>query len=358
MSLFPFSFSFLFSQAPGGAAASERRLGRPAGKALARTLLALSSGMAAALGAAAPTLAQAQEQVTYLLPAPAGEIAFAPLMLAQKKNYYGEQGLAVRFVSVQGGAEVGKQLAAHNGDIGGGLGDTPIVLRQNGIKVKGVALLGGHTLHQLITRADRNINTPADLKGKTLTVMSYQDTSFYAAQAVLASAKLTRADVSVQAAGPSGVWQQVAQGKADGMLGTPDWGLAAEQTGVKLVWKSTEAYFPGMAQAILASDDEIEKNPAMIKKFVAATLKAVADIEADPQAAARDYIAAVPSYKGREDFVVKVLTFYAKNIYPGQSTLGAFDPARVSKLQDFYATQNIIRSKAKLDELFTNRFVQ
>ncbi|WP_226382762.1 MULTISPECIES: ABC transporter substrate-binding protein [Burkholderia] len=319
-------------------------------------------GMGVALmcawGCAVQAAPSAMQQVTYLLPAPQSEIAFAPLMIAQKKNYYADEGLSVRFVSVQGGAEVGKQLAAGNGDLGGALGDTPIVLRQNGIPVKAVALFGGRALHQFVTRSDENIAIPAVLKGKTLTVMSYQDTSFYAALAVLAKGGLTRSDVSIQAAGPSGIWQLLAQGRADAMVGTPDWAASAEEAGAKLVWQSTDAYFPGMAQATLASDRMIAARPDMVHKFVRASMKALAEIERNPAAAAKDYVAAVPSWKGREAFVSKVLTYYAQHVYPGQTTIGAFDPARVERLQDFYFAQKIIRTRVDLKDLFTNQFVE
>src|SRR5690606_36813695 len=116
----------------------------------------LKAEILAAAAALAMGGAHAQEtpfEINYLLPAPANAIAFAPLILAQHKNYYADAGLQVRFVSVKGGADVGKQLGAGNGQLGGALGDTPSLLRHNGIPVKGVALLGGQVLHQLITRA-------------------------------------------------------------------------------------------------------------------------------------------------------------------------------------------------------------
>lgn len=305
--------------------------------------------------------AQAQDkltEITYLLPAPVNAIAFAPLMLAQHKNYYADAGLQVKFVSVRGGADVGKQLGAGNGELGGALGDTSIILRQNGIPVKGVALLGGGTLHQLVTRADSNINKPSDLKGKTLTVMSYQDTSFFAALSILAQGELTRNDVDIQAAGANGIWQLVANGNADGLVGAPEMGAVAEETGVKLQWTPTGEFFPGMAQAILASDDMIQKDPELIRKFVAATLRSLAEVRDDPKAAAQAYIEAQPSYQDREELVTKVLTYYAKNVYPGQEVLGQFDPARVSELQDFYLEQGIINAKVQADDVFTNEFVE
>ena len=311
--------------------------------------------------AAAAGSVQAQEkpvEITYLLPAPANAIAFAPLMLAQHKNYYADAGLQVKFVSVKGGADVGKQLGAGNGQLGGALGDTPIILRQNGIPVKGVALLGGKALHQLVTRADRHIDNPADLKGKTITVMSYQDTSFFATLAVLAKGGLTREDANVQAAGPTGIWQLVANGNADGMVGAPEMGAVAEEAGTELKWQSTGDFFPGMAQAVLASEDMIKQNPEVIRKFVAATLKSLAEVRDDPEAAAKAYIEAQPAYKGREELVSKVMAYYAKNVYPGQKVLGQFNPERVSALQEFYLQQGIIDKKLDVNDVFTNEFVQ
>lgn len=324
---------------------------RGAGVAALGLALALSMGTA-----------HAQEkkltEITYLLPAPASAIAFAPFMLAKHKNYYEQEGLSVRFVSVKGGADVGKQLGAGNGQLGGALGDTPIILRQNGIPVKGVALLGGRALHQLMTRVDRNIDKPSDLKGKTLTVMSYQDTSFYATQAILAKGNLTKDDVHVQAAGPTGIWQQVALGKADGLVGAPEMGAIEEEGGVPLKWESTGEFFPGMAQAIMASDDSIKNNPEMIQKFVRATLKSLAQMRDNPEVAADEYVAAVPEYKGREALVKKVMAYYAKNVYPGQAKLGEFNADRVNALQDFYLKNGIIREKFKTEDLFTNQFVK
>ena len=38
--------------------------------------------------------------------------------------------------------------------------------------------------------------------------------------------------------------------------------------------------------------------------------------------------------------------------------LGAVDPERVAKLQDFYLAKGIIQKKTPVDELYTNQFVE
>jgi ABC-type nitrate/sulfonate/bicarbonate transport system substrate-binding protein len=81
------------------------------------------------------------EDVTYLLPAPPFLPAFAPWMLAKARGYYKDEGLNVKFQTARGGVDVAKQVGAGNAVIGGGLGDTPVIVRPNGIPVKAVAVL-------------------------------------------------------------------------------------------------------------------------------------------------------------------------------------------------------------------------
>jgi NitT/TauT family transport system substrate-binding protein len=98
----------------------------------------------------------------------------------------------VNYAVGRGGVDVAKEVGAGNVPLGGIVADGPIVVRQNGVPVKIVALFGGKGFMQLVVRADSGIQKPADLKGKTITVMSYQDTTFYALLGLLANAKRRR----------------------------------------------------------------------------------------------------------------------------------------------------------------------
>src|SRR5579875_2399472 len=106
-------------------------------------------------------------------PAPASLVAFAPWQIALKKGYYRQENVDVDFTTVNGGAEVAKQVGVNNADLGGGIGETPIIVRANGVPIREVALLGGHSLHKIAWRNDRGVSSPRDLKGKTVTVLSY-----------------------------------------------------------------------------------------------------------------------------------------------------------------------------------------
>ena len=323
-----------------------------------RRLLKSVAALAAAAALVAPVHAQQLEEVTYLLPAPAFLPAFGPWMLAQARGYYAKEGLKVNFVAAKGGVDVAKQVGAGNAPIGGAIGDTPIIARANGVPVKSVALLGGRSLTQLAVHEDSGINGPKDLKGRTVTTMAYQDTTFYALLGMLASQGLTKNDVDAQAAGAAGVWQLFAARKADAMAAVPDWIASAREAGAKMKLFSSDDYFKSMSQAILASDEMISKRPDLIRKLVRATLKGMQDIMKDPKGAARDYVNAMPQHKGKEAYIEEVFGLYNTYVYPGQKQLGAMDPDRLAAVQKFYVKEGIVAKEAALSDLYTNQFVQ
>ena len=302
--------------------------------------------------------AQAAEKITYLLPAPPFLIAFGPWTLAKQKGYYKAEGLEVTFQTAKGGVDVAKQVGAGNALIGGGIGDTPIIVRPNGIPVKAVALLGGRSLMQLVVHADSGINGPKDLKGKTITTMSYQDTTYYALLGMMASAGLNKNDANIQAAGPVNTWKLFLARKAQAMAAVPDWtGIALGATKGKVKIFPSDKYFQSMSQAILVADKTIKERPELVRKLVRATLKGMKDIMADPDAAAVEFAKAVPRWKGKEKNVAAVFKLYNKYVYPGQKVVGMMDEARLAKLQDFYKKRGFIRKVTPVKDLYTNEFV-
>lgn len=308
---------------------------------------------------ASPLAAQAQnlEEVTYLLPAPGTLPAFGPWMIAQAKGYYAQEGLKVNFVTARGGVDVAKQVGAGNAVIGGAIGDTPIIARAQGIPVKAVAMLGAGSLMQLVSHKDERIESPRELKGKTVTVLAYTDTTYYSLLGMLSKVGLTKNDVNIQAAGPAGVWQQFAAKKASAMAGTADWTVSAMEAGAEVDILPSDVYFKSMAQAILASDDVIQKNPQLIQKLVRATLKGMKDIMTDPKAAAQVYAGHVTVHKGKEASVQKAFELQNKYVYAGQKVPGTMDEGRLAELQKFYVANGVVSKETSLKELYTNQFV-
>jgi NitT/TauT family transport system substrate-binding protein len=278
-------------------------------------------------------------------------------MVAKARGYYEAEGLKVTFLMGKGGVDVAKQVGAGNALVGGGVGDTPLIVRGNEIPVKAVAVLGGKGLMQLVMNEAKGITAPEQLKGRKVTTMSYQDTTYYALLGMLAKVGLKKDDLNIEAAGPAGTWKLFLSGDADAMASVPDWTALAEAQGMKMKVVPAESYFPNMAQAILASDEAIEKKPEMIRKLVRATVKGMVDIMKDPAGAARDYGKAVPENADKLAYITRVFELYNEYVYSGQKVPGEIDPARLASVQDFYVANGIVRTKVPVEQLYSNKFV-
>jgi NitT/TauT family transport system substrate-binding protein len=102
----------------------------------------------------------------------------------------------------------------------------------------------------------------------------------------------------------------------------------------------------------------IKEKPEMVKKFVRAALKGMKDIMDDPKKSAGEFAGIEPAWKGKEAAVEYAFKYYADHGYPGQPKLGMFDANRMAAVQDFYIKEKIIPSGSKVEDLFTNQFVE
>jgi len=316
--------------------------------------------LAAAIGISAlASVATAQEKLTYLFPAPDFLPSFAPFQLAKAKGYYADAGLEVTFQVGKGGADVAKQVGVGNADLGGGIGDTAIIVRANGLPVRGVAVLGAKSLTQLYWRVDSGITGVEDMAGKSIGVLAFQDTTYYNLLAALASVGLGKGDVDAQAVGPAGIIQLMISGDIQAFSGVPEWAAAVRGAGVELDMVAITEIFPAMAQAIIASDEIIAERPEVVDAFVDATIKGYLDVIADPAQAAADYVAAVPQHEGKEAQMEAIMRNYVELVYGSETEgFGMFDEARLQAVQDFYVANEIVREAVPIADTYTNQFVQ
>ncbi|MBU2935211.1 MULTISPECIES: ABC transporter substrate-binding protein [Pacificibacter] len=307
---------------------------------------------------AASAQSELREEV-FLLPAPMSLPAFAPFHVAVERGYYADEGLNPIFHIAKGGADVAIQVAVGNASIGLAAGDTPIIVRPNGLPVKAVALLGGQALTHVSIRSDEGIENLSDLAGKRIGVMSFQDTSYYNLLGVLAAVGVDRDDVDIQSLGPAGMTQLMVSGDVDAISAVPEWSYQIETAGVPVDIHMINDLFPSMTQAIVSSDSAIEDDPELIQAFVKATLRGYSDVIADPKGTALEISQKVAAFHGQEESLGAILSRYAEFVYasPDELALGEFAPERYTAVRDFYVTQGIAKSASPLDDYYTNQFV-
>lgn len=316
--------------------------------------LALAAALAAASG---PALAL--EPLTYLTPAPSFLPAFAPQTLAKVKGYYEEAGLDVTFAVGKGGADAAKQAAVGNADLAGAVIDTVMVVRGNGLPVRGVANLGTGAFYQVVVREDAGVDGLEDLAGKRVGVIGYQDTGYFNLRGALSTVGLTENDMEVQAVGVAGVVQLMISGDLDAMVGVPEFSYAIEQAGVPVETYLITDFFPGMAQAVVASETMIEENPEKVQAFVGATLRAIRDMIADPEAAAAEFVAAMPQHEGKEADIAEIFRRYSMFVWDDGKggVLGEFEPGEIETMARYYVEAGILPEGFDAEASYTNAFI-
>ena len=171
----------------------------------------------------------------------------------------------------------------------------------------------------------------ADLAGHSVGIPGRFGSSWIALQALLASAGLTPEDVEVVTYPDFGHGVAVAEGQVDaavGYLNNEPIQLAREGIAVDVLSVDDVAPLPGPGLVVGRSD--ARGAGAALRAFTAATLRAMADIEADPQLGLDATFVHVPELASDPDTQLAILqaTIDAwSNEYTDAHGLGAIDPS-------------------------------
>lgn len=213
----------------------------------------------------------------------------AGFALGKDRNYYKDAGIDIDIRSGNGSGSAHRLVA--NGDSTFAYGSCAALanLAAQGAPLVSVGVIDAMGTEAIIIKPDAGVKTIADLKGKTLlTTANAGVNTFF--PLVLKNAGLAEGDVSVTAVPDGALVSSYLQGAggAVGMLG----GLDDKPAEIKAAGGAAPVTFPysdyGVNQVgycISATKELVEKNPDLVKRFMAATLKAYEETAADPDAA-------------------------------------------------------------------------
>lgn len=213
----------------------------------------------------------------------------AGFALGKDKGYYKEQGINLDIRSGNGSGSAHRLVA--NGDSTFSYGSCASMtnLAAQGAPLVSVAVIDAMGTEAIIVQPDAGVKDIKDLKGKTLlTTANAGVNTFF--PLVLKNAGLAEADVSITNV-PDGALVSSYLQKAGGAVGILG-GLDDKPAEIKANGGADPVTFPysdyGVNQVgycIVASKETVEKNPDLVKRFVAATVKSYKEAEANPDAA-------------------------------------------------------------------------
>ena len=257
-------------------------------------------------------------------------IQFAPFYLAEQAGYYRDAGLQVAF---QNKTDPDLVVLVGQGAVDVGISDGTSVIPavSQGIPIRYAFTLYAQFPDVVFAKASRGIGTAADLRGKKVGIPGKFGSNSIQLEALLASVGLTTADVQLVLFPDFGEFAALQQGAVDAATGY------ANNEPVQLALSGVKAsvlalppanQLPGPGLIVAASALNGSKKDAL-RAFVAATQRAMRDIEADPAMGVDATIAQVPALATDRPTQLAVLEATIplwESDYTRANGLGAVDP--------------------------------
>jgi NitT/TauT family transport system substrate-binding protein len=280
-------------------------------------------------------------------------VQFAQFYLADQAGYYRDAGLEVTLEN-----KIDPDLVTLIGqgaiDIGSADGTSVIPAVSQGIPITYVATIYGTNPAIVFAKASSGIRTAAELKGKKIGIPGKFGSSWIGLQALLASAGLTPDDVELVLYPDFGQGVAVQQGAVDAATGFANnepvqLALSGEEPVVLHVDDSTPLPGPGL----VTGAKTLETKREALGAFVAATLRAMDEIAADPQKGLDASVTAVPDL-GQDPATQLAILQATIDTWTNARTgapFGAIDRTGWQESLDFMTTLGLVPNPVTLDRL-------
>jgi NitT/TauT family transport system substrate-binding protein len=332
-------------------------------------LVSLGGGGAPHATAAAGAAPLPAAVLPQLQPIKIGDVAASSAVgvyLAQDRGYFQEQGLNAEFLRFDSGALTVAPLSVGELDVGVGVVSAALFNAiGRGVEVRLVAPQSRYELgySQLILNlrrdlADRGvIRDFADLRGRTIAVLSLASTNELVLERALQRGGLTVNDVNLVPLGAGDQIPAFANGSIDaGLLTEPQATIAADR-GVAVKWREAAEWSPGVQVSnILYGPNFTRRDVAAGQRFMLAYLKGV-----------RDYYHAIIAGRGDREAIIQTLMRYTplqdRALYD-RIVFVYIDPNLAFNEDDLRATiqwhldRGLIERPVDLGTVIDGRFVQ
>jgi ABC-type nitrate/sulfonate/bicarbonate transport system substrate-binding protein len=320
-------------------------------------IVLLSSLLLLLLGCSAKEAVQKQElkKVTVLLDW-TPNTNHTGVYVAQQRGYYKDQGLDVEIVQPsEGGAA--QLVAAGQAEFGFSYQEEVTIARTAGVPIKALAAVIQHNTSGFASPAEKGIQTPKDFEG-----MKYGGWGSPAEEAMIkALMNKENADFSSVELINIGTADFFTSIRKDVDFAWIFWGwtgIEAEQKGIPLNFIQLKDYDEALdfyTPLLIASDDTVKNNPALVSAFMKATARGYADCISKPQEAAQVLLDSVPELN--KELVIASAEYLAREYKADAPVWGQMNEQRWQKYADWMYSQKLIEKPLDSQQAFTNEFL-
>jgi NitT/TauT family transport system substrate-binding protein len=286
--------------------------------------------------------------------------------LAQDRGYFRDEGIDVAFD--QGNGSAGPAPEVLNGSYDMGFGDINVLIELAARRPEkmpvAVAVLYNRPPYSVAVKSESPVHTPKDLAGKTLGGAA-NDPGIKLFPAFSKLTGLDPSSVKITTIQPTLAAQMVLRDQVDGVFGyyTTLW-FATKLMGAD---PATQLRFIrygdyGMdlfSNSIIVSNDLANNKPEVVRGFLRALYRGLADAIADPDAAIAAVVKREPLVRPsleREKFLFTMKNDMSNPMIKTLG-LGAVDPAKLARSIDIVVAANSLPRTPSVEEIFRADFL-
>jgi NitT/TauT family transport system substrate-binding protein len=284
-------------------------------------------------------------------------VQFAPFYVAQQRGYFKDAGLDVKF---RYGAESDllKLVGTNQLPFMIGSGEEVVLGRSQGLPVRYVMRWYRKFPVVLFAKASRGIKTPLDLTGKRVGISGLYGASYVGWEALLYASGLDPAKVKLESIGytqAGAVSEDRVDAALDYIVNGP---VQLQQAGEPITVLPVSDYIDLPSNGIITNDQTIKEKPELVRALVSAVTRSLADTLADPDAAFKISLAAVPEADGPQTAASRAIFDASLKLWQAEAgELGRSDPAAWAKAAAFMKEMGLIQTQVNPADLYTNDFV-
>jgi NitT/TauT family transport system substrate-binding protein len=290
-------------------------------------------------------------------------IQFAPYYVAKARGYYSEAGIDVTF-DYQYETDSVQRVALGTAQFGLASGDSVLLARAQGLPIVTVATNSQRSPIVLFSKADLNIKTPADLKGKSVGIPGRFGASYLGLLALLYANTMSENDLNIQEVG----FAQLQALSEDKIQVASGYGnnepIQLRQQGMQVNVIKVSDFYDLISDGLLTNETLIREQPTLVRGFVQATLRGMQDVINDPDAAFSLSLAEIPELKGADSAtqqlqrqVLQETLAYWQSAGTAQYGLGHTDQASWQATHSFLRASGLLTSDVDVTAAFTNEFI-
>ena len=282
----------------------------------------------------------------------------ANLFVAQDLGYYRDHGIEFEYVPGNGSGDALKQLLAGNADVGFVGPEAIYFTVDQGGDAVGIYNIYPQSIFTIVSWPEAGIRASADLRGKTIGVLSQASGSRYVVLTLLALAGLKEADVTLVATGPNAApflehkvdaWSSLITTAAD----------LQEQTGQTFNQLLARDHLNLPTDVFATTRDNFNRRGDLLIRFLRAVRQGTEYMIAHPAEAAEIGVQHALDIKepAKAEKVIRAFGEASKPDATGTQDLGTFNLTVLREGARLYQQAGLVKTRVEVERYFSNDLV-